>query len=103
MARVLSEVLAGCAGIRAGHMFGFPAYYAGRRLFACVYGSGVGIKLPAARAAGLLDGGGGVPFRPYGRPPMRHWVELRRSRPEDYRKDRALLLEAAAFAAGAVR
>lgn len=27
-------------------MFGYPAYYIHRKLFACVYGEGVGVKLP---------------------------------------------------------
>ena len=33
-------------GVAAGKMFGYPAYYFGNRLFACVYEDGVGVKVP---------------------------------------------------------
>lgn len=63
-------------GANTGHMFGHPALYAGRRLAACAYEEGVGIKLPADRVRMLLAAGRATPFQPYGKAPMSQWVYL---------------------------
>ena len=41
----LDLFLLGLPGIVPGKMFGYPAYYVGKKLFACVYEDGVGIKV----------------------------------------------------------
>jgi hypothetical protein len=63
-------------GIRIGSMFGCPAVFIGRRMAFCVYGSAVGAKIPEAEAARLIASGEATAFRPYGRPPMKEWIEL---------------------------
>ena len=63
--------------VREGAMFGCPAAFVGSHLAFCVYGSGIGIKLPAERAAMLVDAGRAFAFQPYGRSAMREWVEIR--------------------------
>ncbi len=63
--------------VREGAMFGCPAAFVGAHLAFCVYGSGIGIKLPAPRAAMLVDSGRAFAFQPYGRSAMREWVEIR--------------------------
>jgi hypothetical protein len=63
-------------GIRVGTMFGCPAVFVGRRMAFCVYGSAIGAKIPQAEAARLIASGMAVAFRPYGRPPMKEWIEL---------------------------
>lgn len=70
-------------GARAGHMFGHPALYAGRRLAVCAYGTGLGFKLPADRVQQLIDTGAAVHFQPYGKAPMREWVHLPAATSED--------------------
>ena len=77
--------------VREGRMFGHPAWFVGRRMFACVYGDGVGLKLPEAEAAALLKRATVVRFQPYGKAPMREWIQVNRARPADYRRDRATL------------
>ncbi len=63
--------------VRAGKMFGFPAYYAGRKLSICLYEQGVGIKLPASSVARLLESDPNtLPFQPLGKPKMREWVQI---------------------------
>ena len=37
-------------GVRLGHMFGRPACFAGRRLFACLTETGLSVKLPTETA-----------------------------------------------------
>lgn len=66
--------------VHEGAMFGCPAAFVGQHLAFCVYGSGIGIKLPAERAAMLVDAGRAFAFQPYGRSAMREWVEIRITR-----------------------
>jgi hypothetical protein len=63
-------------GIRVGAMFGCPAVFVGRRMAFCVYGSAIGVKIPQADAARLIASRMAAAFRPYGRPPMKEWIEL---------------------------
>lgn len=63
--------------VREGAMFGCPAVFVGSHMVFCVYGSGIGIRLPQDRAAGLVDAGRAIAFQPYGRSAMREWVEIR--------------------------
>lgn len=84
---VLDDLLLGHPGVRAGKMFGFPAYYAGKKLCICLYEHGVGIKLPAQSAAHLLAADPhAIPFQPMGKPKMREWVQINLSHSEDYRQ-----------------
>jgi hypothetical protein len=46
---VLDEMLLNLPGAKAGKMFGLPGYWTGGKLFACLFGPGVGLKLPPAR------------------------------------------------------
>ena len=39
-------MLLGLPGAKAGKMFGYEAYYVFGKMFACIYGDGVGIKVP---------------------------------------------------------
>ncbi len=64
-------------GIRVGVMFGCPAAFVGRRMAFCIYGQGIGAKLPQADAARLIASGEATAFRPFGRPAMKEWIELR--------------------------
>jgi hypothetical protein len=41
---VLDDFLLTLPGVHAGKMFGYPAYYVNKKLFACVYGEGVGVR-----------------------------------------------------------
>ncbi len=83
---VLDDMLLGDPRVRPGKMFGYPAYYAGRKLAICLYGQGVGVKLPEEAAATLLESDAQVtPFQPMGRRRMREWVQIDLERSEDYR------------------
>jgi hypothetical protein len=93
----LDALLLGLPGVRAGKMFGYPAYYVNDRLFACVYGSGVGVKVPPGFASELLKQPHVVPFQPLGKPKMKEWVQINRSRPADYRLDLEIFQVAVEF------
>jgi hypothetical protein len=46
LAAFLEEFAANHRGVRLGKMFGLPAVYAGRRLFACLIEEGVIVRVP---------------------------------------------------------
>lgn len=96
---VLDDLLLGLPGVRRGQMFGVPAYFAGRKMFACIYGDGIGMKLPAATVSKQLQQPGFSPFQPYGKPKMREWLALHRALADDYRQDFDLLQAAYDFVA----
>lgn len=84
---VLDSLLLKTSGVVAGKMFGHPAYYINRKLFACIYGSGVGIKVPEKLAKQLLSRQHVAPFQPEGKPKMKEWIQINRPRASDYKKD----------------
>ena len=91
---VLDELLLGDSRLKPGKMFGFPAYYAGRKLCICLYDQGVGVKLPQASAANLLQTDSNVtPFQPMGRPKMREWIQINVARSEDLSKYKSVFEE----------
>ncbi len=84
--------------VRPGKMFGFPAYYAGKRMCICLYEQGVGVKLPPALVADLLQSDPNViPFQPYGKAVMREWVQINLTHSEDYRKYKAVFEQSIAY------
>lgn len=69
---VLDGLLLGHPLVRPGKMFGFPTYYAGRKLCICLCEAGVGIKLPEQSAPRLLQTDpNAIAFQPMGKPKMR--------------------------------
>ena len=98
---VLDDLLLGNPLVRSGKMFGFPAYYAGKKLCICLYEQGVGVKLPEQSATRLLETDQNViPFQPLGRPKMREWIQINLSRSEDYRQYRSIFDESIRYVLG---
>lgn len=69
----LNEFVAARRGLRAGRMFGAPAAYAGRKMFACAYEHGVICKLPTDLLRDQIKTGRAAPFEARGRT-MTGWV-----------------------------
>jgi len=91
---VIDGLLLELPDVRPGKMFGFPAYYAGKKLCICLYEKGVGLKLPAESVTKLLESDRNViSFQPMGKTKMREWVQINLSRSEDYRRYKALFDE----------
>lgn len=91
---VLDDLLLGKPHVQPGKMFGFPAYYAGKKLCICLYEQGIALKLPEQAAAKLLaTDRNAIPFQPMGRRKMREWVQINLSRSEEYRRYEAVLDE----------
>jgi hypothetical protein len=100
-AATLRELLVGLPGVREGKMFGWPAFFVGRKLFACLFGEVVGVKVPADLAERLLGDQRYAPFRPYGTRTMREWVQFPAPLPETIAEHEDTLLAAYEFVAGA--
>ena len=87
---VLDRLLAARPEVTRGKMFGFPAFYTGGKLFACVYGDDVGMKLPQEVIRTLEGKPGITPFQPYGRARMKEWIHIHHDQPGAFSEDAAL-------------
>ena len=91
---VLDHMLLGHPAIRAGKMFGFPAYSADKKLCICLYEEGVGVKIPEQTAVRLLkEDPNVIPFQPYGKRKMREWIQINLDRSEGYKAYQAVFEE----------
>ncbi len=64
------------------------AYFVNDRMFACISGRGVGLRLPVALATELqFSRGDVVPFQPGGMPSSREWIQIDREDAAEYEKD----------------
>jgi TfoX/Sxy family transcriptional regulator of competence genes len=83
---VLDSMLLEIPGVKAGKAFGYPGYYVGGKLFACVYEDGVSLKVPEEVRERLLKEKGVDYFVPMGRVKMKEWVLITKKRSSDYLK-----------------
>jgi hypothetical protein len=75
-------------GVSARKIHGLDAYFVSDRMFACISGSGVGLRLPAATATELQFARDDVvPFQPGGMASSREWIQIDRADAADYEKD----------------
>jgi hypothetical protein len=85
--KVVDSILLKNPSVIAGKMFGYPAYYINKKLIACIYEEGVGIKIPEGIANELIGKKGIIHFQPLGRRRMKEWIQINRENPESYLKD----------------
>ena len=91
-------------GVSARKINGLDAYFVNDRMFACISGDGVGLRLPAATATEVqFSKEGVVPFQPRGMPSTREWIQINRADAADYEKDLALFQASRDFVSGAKR
>ena len=99
--KVIDSILLEYPQVVPGKMFGYPAYYINKRMFACVYEEGIGIKIPENLAEELVGREGITYFQPMGRRKMREWIQIERKNPEDYVKDIDIFISSMNFVASA--
>jgi hypothetical protein len=73
----LREFITTHRGLRLGKMFGLPAGYVGRRLFACLIEDGVIVRLPKDVVKREITARRGKPFSPKGKASSGSWVMYR--------------------------
>ena len=82
---VMDDLLRSNPFVRPGKMFGYPAYYVGKKLCICLYEEGVGVKLPVESVERLLaQDPNTIPFQPLGKTKMREWAQINLNCPENY-------------------
>ena len=87
---ILDSFLLEYPEVTSGKMFGYPAYYVRKKLFACVYEDGIGIKVPEDLAKELIGTQGIINFQPMGRAKMREWIQINRLHPNDFVNDKEI-------------
>lgn len=99
---VVDNLLLVMPGVSSGKMFGCPGYRVNGKVFTFVGGSGVAVKLPAARVAALI--GTADVFQPFhpgdGTVVWKEWLSIQRPNPADYAQDIALFEESLLYVTG---
>jgi len=75
-------------GVSARKINGLDAYFVSDRMFACISGHGIGLRLPAATARELqFSRDNVVAFQPGGMASSREWIQINRAEAAQYEKD----------------
>ena len=75
-------------GVSARKINNLDAYFVSDKMFACISGNGVGLRLPVATATELQFSRDNVgPFSPGGVASTREWIQIERAAAADYEKD----------------
>lgn len=94
----LDALLLGLPGVSARTINGLDAYFVADKMFACISGNGVGLRLPITTATNLqFSRDDVVPFQPGGMASTREWIQIDRTDAADYEKDLPLFQASAEF------
>jgi hypothetical protein len=75
-------------GVSARKINDLDAYFVSDKMFACISGDGVGLRLPVATATELqFSRDNVVPFQPGGTASSREWIQINRAEAAEYEKD----------------
>ena len=88
-------------GVSARKINGLDAYFVSDRMFACISGSGIGLRLPAAMARELqFSRDNVVQFQPRGMASSREWIQIDRADATEYEQDLQLFEASIDFVKG---
>jgi hypothetical protein len=100
----IDAVLLKLPGVSMRKINGLDAYFVSDRMFACISGHGVGLRLPASTATELQFSRDNVaPFQPRGIGSTREWIQIDRADAADYEKDLELFRASMEFVKGGGR
>jgi hypothetical protein len=95
---VIDTLLLKLPGTVGKKMNALDAYFVGDKMFACISGDGVGLRLPAKTADELQFSRANVsPFNPGGVSGTREWIQINRADATDYAQDVELFQSSHAF------
>ena len=98
----IDAVLLKLPGVSTKKINGLDAYFVNDRMFACISGEGIGLRLPAATATEVqFSKDNVVPFQPKGMPSTREWIQINRADAADYEKDLELFRASLEFVSAA--
>ena len=94
----IDAVLLKLPGVSARKINGLDAYFVSDRMFACISGNGIGLRLPAVTATEMqFSRNDVVPFQPRGLGATREWIQIDRADAADYEKDLELFKASVEF------
>ena len=97
----IDAVLLKLPGVTTKKINSLDAYFVSDRMFACISGQGVGLRLPANVARDLqFSRDNVVPFQPGGSASTREWIQIDRADAADYEKDLELFRASLEFVKG---
>jgi hypothetical protein len=97
----IDAVLLQLPGVVSKKINQLDAYFVSDRMFACISGKGVGLRLPAATARELQFSRDNVhPFQPGGAAVSKEWIQIERADATEYEKDLELFRAAMEFVRG---
>ena len=75
-------------GVTAKKIGGLDGYFVNDRMFACISGNGIGLRLPVATARELqFSRENGSSFTPGGMASTKEWIQIDRADAAEYEKD----------------
>lgn len=84
----IDALLLNLPGATARKINGLDAYFVSDKMFACISGDGIGLRLPVATATELqFSRDNVVPFQPGGMASTREWIQINRAEAAEYKKD----------------
>lgn len=94
----IDAVLCKLPGVSTRKINGLDAYFVKDKMFACISGEGVGLRLPVATATELqFSRDDVVPFQPKGLGSTREWIQINRNEATEYENDLALFAASIEF------
>jgi hypothetical protein len=97
----IDGVLLKLPGVVSKKINQLDAYFVSDRMFACISGKGVGLRLPAATATELQFSRDNVfPFQPGGSTLSKEWIQIERADAAEYEKDLELFRASMDFVKG---
>jgi hypothetical protein len=91
-------------GVVSKKLNALDAYFVNDRMFACLSGNGIGLRLPIATATELQFSRADVsPFQPGGTASSREWIQINREDAAEYAKDLELFQASIDFVKGGGR
>ena len=84
----IDALLLALPGVSARKINNLDAYFVSDKMFACISGDGIGLRLPVATATELqFSRDNVVPFQPGGMTSSREWIQIDRAQASEYEKD----------------
>ena len=84
----IDALLLALPGVSTKKINNLDAYFVSDKMFACISGDGIGLRLPATTATELqFSRDNVVPFQPGGVSSTREWIQINRADAAEYAKD----------------
>jgi len=97
----IDALLLAIPGVTTKKINSLDGYFVSDRMFACISGKGIGLRLPVSVATELqFSRENVVPFTPGGMTSTREWIQIERPDAADYAKDLELFQASIDFVKG---